>query len=128
MTGTFRNLALMIAALTIAYYFARPMQDFYCDNIGTCSGGFFGFDLGILIWTVLVYASTGIVLLVTFGGRHKYWWIALVLVPAFLLQVTVDIYHIFLLLIWSSIAWLLGTLLNKTLTKLAPQFMAKIST
>lgn len=126
MKGAIRNLILVIAALVIPYYLATPVQDFYCANIGTCTGGFFGFDLGILIWMMLIYAFCSTVLLTIFGGKNKYWWIGAVVAPTFLFQLTIDLYHIYLLIIWTLIAWGLGTLARKTLTKLTPGFMSRI--
>ncbi len=127
MSGAIQNLSLVFVALVVAYYFAAPVQDFYCANIGTCTGGFFGFDLGVLIWMMLIYAFGAGLLLTAFGGKRKYWWIGAALAPVFLFQVTIDLDHVYLLIIWSLIAWLLGTITNKTLTKLAPALMGKIS-
>lgn len=122
-----RNVVFIVFSLVAAYYMAIPVQSFYCANIGVCSGGFFGFDLGILVWMVLVYAFSVVILLMMFGGPRKYWWAGAALIPAVLFQITADVSSIFLFLVWCVLAWLLGTLANKTLTKLAPSFMAKIS-
>ena len=126
MKGAIQNLILVIAALALAYYSAIPAQVFYCANIGTCTGGFFGFDLGILIWMMVIYSFCSTALLTIFGGRNKYWWVAAAITPAFLFQITIDLYHTYLLIIWIPIAWGLGIFVHKTLTKFAPSLIANI--
>lgn len=121
-----KNIACLVVAALSAYYLAVPAQDFYCANISACSGGFFGFDLGVLIWMLVIYSFFTVAFLTMFGGRYKYWWMGVAVAPVIAFHFTVDMYHVFLIIVWTLIAWGLGTLAHKTLQKLAPAFMAKI--
>lgn len=125
MKRVFLNVFLIIVSALVGYYGAAPVQDAYCLSFGTCTGGFFGFDLGILIWIMLIYTFVATLLLTTFGAH--FWWSGAALIPAFVFQVTIDPLNIYILIILALIAWLLGTVANKTLIKLAPAFMAKVS-
>jgi len=118
-------LLCIIIATGFAYYLAAPVQDFYCANMGQCTGGFFGFDLGILVWIAFLYIFFITMFLTVLGGRHQYWWIGIFLVPAILFELTIDPLHIFFPIILGLIAWGLGTMANKTLQKLAPPRTSK---
>ncbi len=61
------------------------------------------------------------------GGRNKWWWIIIPLLPAILFEIFIDPLHIYIPIILGLIAWGLGTMANKTLRKLAPSYMAKIA-
>lgn len=126
MKNTGVNIVCVVVALLLGYYLAAPLQNFYCANIGTCTGGFFGFDLGVLIWMVLTYGFFVTAFLTALGGRRKYWWIGISLIPAILFEVVLDPLHIYFPIILGVIAWGLGTMAHRVLTKLAPSFMAKV--
>lgn len=127
MKSIFRDLLCVIIAAGLAYYLAAPVQDFYCANISQCTGGFFGFDLGILVWIVFLYIFFATILLTVLGGRYKYWWIGISLLPAILFEIAIDPLHIYFPIILGLIAWGLGTMAHKVLQKLYPSFISKIS-
>lgn len=61
------------------------------------------------------------------GGRNKWWWVSVALVPAILFEVLIDPLHLYVPIILGVIAWWLGTMANKGLQKIVPGFMSKIS-
>lgn len=124
--GILWNLAGLLAAIILAYYLAESFRAIYCITMGTCTGGFFGFDLGVLRWGSFGYIFFISLLLTSIGARMKYWWIGVALIPAALFEILIDPLHIYIPVILGLIACGLGTMVNKALWKLAPRFMAKI--
>ncbi len=133
MKGFIQNLLCVLAALGLAYYLAAPVQNFYCTNIGYCSGGFFGFDLSILLWLVALYTTFTVFLLVIFGDRFRYWWIMAALAPLILILIRMgilDLNTLPLLLYWIFYILLgfgLGYLVRILLRRFFPSLMSKIS-
>jgi len=121
------NSLWITGALILAFLLASPIQEFYCDTVGICSGGFFGFDLSILRWMSVSYIFFIVFLLITFGRGRVHLWIGISLIPAILFEVLIDPLHIYFPIAIGLVAWGLGHLANKALRKLAPEFMARIS-
>ena len=126
MKSAIQNLACLIFASILAYFLAGPIQGIYCSGVGTCTGGFFGFDLSILAWLPLTYIFFNILLFVNFEAKYKYIWIGISLLPALLFEVVVDPFHVYIPIVVGLIAWWLGTMANKALWKFVPSFMTKI--
>jgi hypothetical protein len=125
MKNAFRRITLIIFALLIGYYIAVPIQALYCSKLATCTGGFFGFDFGILLWMMFPYGFVVTVLYAICG--EKYWWAGIVLLPVVVIEIIIDPLHIYIPIIFGLIGWLLGTLTNKALWKLTPGFMSRIT-
>lgn len=122
------RLLIIFASYALSYflavYFGYIYAIFTSDSLG---GSFIPSDAAQ--WIVgLPLALIGFVifLLHTVGGKNVWWWAGISLIPAILFEVFLDPFHIYIPALVGLIAWGLGTLANKTLTKLAPQFMAKM--
>lgn len=124
--GTLTNVTIIVIAAILAYYLAGPLQVFYCANIGICSGGFFGFDLSIVLWLSYTYVFLVTFILTSAGHRLRYWWIGVALIPILLFEILIDPPHIYFPIILGLVAWGLGYGANKALWKIAPGFMAKL--
>ena len=78
----------------------------------------------------LIGVPTALVVFIFFfltlaGGKYKYWWIGISLIPAIWFYTMFDLLHIYFPIILGLIAWGLGTMANKMLQKFHPSFMAK---
>ena len=58
-------------------------------------------------------------LFTAFGGVKKYWWIAILLIPAAIFEVYFDLAHLYFPILLGLAGWLLGLALRKLL-KLLP--------
>lgn len=125
--GSALNLVYVVVSLMFAYFLATPIQNFYCSNVGTCTNGFFGLDLSVLIWMALIYVFLAPIFLAALGGKQKKWWIVGSIAPVLIFQVIIDVYHLYLPIIFALVAYGVGTLAHKALTKYAPGFISKIS-
>lgn len=126
-TNFFKNILLVLIIVIGSHFLAGTsglaLAQFL--NIGGSIGGnileyyMFGFPVTYFFLTFLSFSL--------FGDKNKYWWIGIILVPALLFEVRLAPVLIIFSFIFALIAWLLGTIANKALLKLAPAFMAKIS-
>ena len=127
--NTFIRLLVVVFSYLVTILSAVYFGMFY-DYLapGSSGGSFIGAPNA---WNWLIGYPLGLIFLLTllvhsFGGKHVWWWNILALVPAILFELFLDLSHIYLPLLLGFIAWVLGTLVNKTLWKLAPGVMAKI--
>ena len=114
-----------VIAVFAAVYFGLLYKYLFPYATG---GGFIGAP-GTWEWIIgfpLAIVFTLTLLIHIHGGKRVWWWNIIALIPAILFEVTIDPFHIYFPIILGLIAWRLGTLAHKTLTKLAPAFVAKI--
>ena len=130
MTLTVTRAGFVILSYVLAYYLSWYFGTLYISIFSDIIGGT-GFFPGDVARSLVGMPAALIVLVVscitTVGGKHKYWWIGVALIPAILFELLIDPLHIYFPIILGVIAWGLGTLANKALHKLAPGIMAKIS-
>lgn len=131
--GILQNVSCVVVALILTYFLSEPVQNFYCSNIGRCTGGFFGFDLSIVLWVSITYTFFVTFVLTGFGDRLRYWWITILLIPLFLViswMIYSRLDNAAILLYWTIYilaGFGAGLFVRKILQKLAPGFMSKIS-
>lgn len=124
------RLVLTVVSYALAYYLASFFGIAYGAIFPEFLGG------GSFIPTSAVQWLAGLPLAAVFfvvffqlivGKRNVWLWVIIASVPAFLFELVIDPWHIYFPIILGLIAWGLGTMAHKTLSKLAPSFMAKIS-
>ncbi len=114
-----------VLSYIVAPYFAYIYAMFSSDSLGgtfitpAAAEIIVGVPLGLI--ALLIFLLTG------FGGNDRWWWIGVAVIPAVLFEILFDPFHIYFPIILGLIAWGLGYVANKTLWKLAPGIMAKIS-
>lgn len=125
----FQNLVCVILAGVVAYYLSVFTGSLYCNRVGNCSAGIASVDFTAVMGLLLGYFLFVPIFLALFGAKGKNWWIAVLTLPIFTWTIYMDIRLMQLMpLVLSAVAgFLLGTIAHKTLQKLAPAFMAKIS-
>lgn len=119
----------VVVAYAISILLATPFGMLYDLFPATSlSGGFIGAP-GTWEWIVgfpLAVIFTLTFLLHAHGARFKWHWNVLALAPVIIFEIGIDPLHIYIPSMLALIAWGLGTLAHKTLTKLAPQFMRRM--
>ena len=127
-----RNLVLIVISLAVAYFGTSLWYNLFLGAL----------DYGVFAWMVAMYTLVATMLLTFFENRHPYWWITLAIAPLFFMYLYLVLppfkfitnfdfrEPVYWFVLWSVFVVTgigLGTFLRKILTKLAPQFMAKIS-
>lgn len=119
---------LVVISYIFAYYFAvyfGALYSYFFPSVGTGLIPNSAANVLIGIPTALVFSV--FFFLTAFGGKYKYWWIGIFLIPSAWFYLQFDLLHIYFPVILGLTAWGLGIVVNKTLHKLAPAFMARIS-
>jgi len=142
------NLTLLSVAIFLTY-FGAPLvyKSVFCEYLGSCGGGFFGFDLSGVVWVVGLYTFSATAILSALGTRSRYWWVAIANMPVLLLilRLTYQDFNLFefsnpavfsdfvgalyILGAWGIYifaGWILGWLIRKLVRKFAPGMMARI--
>lgn len=123
------RLLLVVTSYILSYFLAWYFGYIYMVFSSSSLGGTF-ITPSVGQW--LVGAPLALIVLITFllnviGGKNKWWWIIISLIPAILFEVFLDPFHVYIPALTGLIAWGLGTMAHKVLQKLAPSFMSKIS-
>jgi hypothetical protein len=71
-------------ALVFTYFTAPLLQVPYCSLV-SCSGGFFGLSLLLVVLMLYAYLIFVPLFLIGFGDRKKYWWTGVLVALMFLL-------------------------------------------
>ena len=119
MKNIFRKIILFALVLFLSYLFAEQVGRFYAKYFHLYSG------FGSFIASSMIYDfSDGVaptyifflsLLFTAFGGRKKYWWIGIALIPAVLFEVYFDFSHIYFPIALGLLGWLLGWAVAKIL-------------
>lgn len=119
---------VLMAALT-SYYFSSVIGEFYCGTIENCSAGLASVDFSSIIGLLLGYFFFIPSILISFGSGGKKWWIILLILPILIWAIYAGIRLMQLapIVLSAAAGIILGVLVNKALTRLAPSFMRKIS-
>ena len=127
-----RNLVVIGVSFALAYFGTTLVYHLFLGTL----------DYAVFAWIIASYTTIVAFFLTVFGGRHRFWWVALAIVPFFLIYLRLVLPPIefittsynFLEASYFLAAWGvflvtglgLGYLANKILHKLVPGFMAKI--
>lgn len=122
--------ACLVACSYVLAIFVAGMFGLIYDQFPatTLNGGFIG-SQGT--WEWIIGYPLGVTFLLTLfihtlEVKNKWRWNIIAVVPIVLFEIAIDPLHIYILIILALVAWLLGTIANKILLKLAPAFMAKL--
>ena len=118
----FINLFLVLVSIVVAHLTAIYVGMFYDklfpNSIG--SGGVFltskefGYYMAVFVAAYLFCVCLS---LTTFGGKGKYWWIGVLLIPAVVFEIYFDFSHIYFPIILGLGGWGLGYLTDQLIKK-----------
>lgn len=104
----FKNFALLGIILIATYFFASFFGDKYQNIFGGSTWvdvrGVLGLPLAFIFFLTFLFTS--------FGSGKKYWWIGILLIPAFVFELYFDVKHIYLPISLCLVGWLLGLCVN----------------
>ena len=110
----FKKFGLLVVVLGASYitasFFGNTYQKLFRDY-----GSWI--DVSSLIGLPLAYIFFLTFLFTAFGGKKKYWWIGVGLIPAVAFELYFDLQHIYFPLAIGLVAWLLGKGLNMAVKK-----------
>ena len=123
----FRNIIVLIAVLILSYMTASWLGQIYKYVFPSeFVGGLFSVPTQEATWIVgfpldYILFLTG--LFTIFGGKGKYWWIGILLIPAAVVEIYFDLPHIYFPVILGVIGWGIGYLISRFLSQgsLPPQ-------
>ena len=109
-----RHFSLLLITAVLTYLTAFYAGSFYCRII-PCEGGWIGGDaIDYIIGLPLSFVLFLTFLFTAFGGTKKYWWIGILLIPAFVFELYFDLTHIYFPILLGLGGWVLGFLVSKT--------------
>ena len=107
-----KKFSLVLLSIVISYFFAIPLGGWYLNLIED-NGSFI--DARFFAGFPLAYIFSLTLLLVVFGGKHKYWWLGLLLIPAIIFELYFDSAHFYFPLVLGLLGWLVGVGVFKVL-------------
>ncbi|MBS4052933.1 MAG: hypothetical protein KGZ69_17270 [Methylomonas sp.] len=127
MINAFLNPLLIALGSAAAYFLSIPIGGLHCRLTGECSAVYASIGFTPYIGLILGYVFFVTFLLIGIGNQKKFWWLMFFVGPVIAWPVYESNYEVaseFLIVI--VFALLVGVVLNKAITKLAPTFMAKL--
>ncbi|MDP2933474.1 MAG: hypothetical protein Q8N81_05075 [bacterium] len=109
--------ASLFVVVVILSYLTSPFSGKFYDSLfGSESfyldvGSLFGLPVSYIIFLPLVFTI--------FGGKYKYWWTGILLLPVFILFFQADLAHIYFPIILGLAGWAIGYGLSRLLPKRA---------
>ena len=106
-----KNILLLISVLVLTYVFGFYFGGGYAYFIPIIEAGFFSIpktSSQYIIGLLLSYTFFLTLLFTAFGGKHKYWWIAILLIPAAVFEIYFDLAHLYFPILLGLAGWLLG--------------------
>ncbi len=124
----FQNLFCVIFAGLITYLFSPFVGSFYCRVVGGCSAGLASLDFTTAMGLLVGYFLFIPLVLTLFGTNGRNWWmIGLILtILGLSIYIGVRLSQLVPLIAIATVGFLVGTIANKGLWKIAPGIMAKI--
>jgi hypothetical protein len=124
-----KNILCVIVAAPLAFALSSFLGSLYCNSVGGCSAGIAAVNFAPIVGLMLGYFFLVPFLMSSLNTSGKYWWIVIFTMPilGWALYIDTRVMQIFPLVLSMIAGILLGTIAHKTLQKLAPGFMAKIS-
>lgn len=123
------RLLLIVFSYSLTILTAVYFGALYTSIFPYASGGSFIGDPDTLKW--IIGYPLGLIFLLTFlmhlqGRKHVWWWNIIALLPAIAAELLFDPLHLYFPIALGGIGWMLSTMANRMLRKLAPRFMAKL--
>lgn len=116
-----KKIIIFFGVLVLSYFSAIKVGEFYAYFFDLPTGfssfivpGFFG-DFFDGIFPAYIFFLT--LLFTAFGGKQKYWWIGILLIPAAAVELYLDASHIYFPIALGIAGWLLGWVVTKFLPK-----------
>jgi len=109
-----KNSSILIVVLILTYFLSYNFGVLY--NKFIYSGSTF-VDLTGVVGIPLSYIFFLILLFIAFGGRKKYWWIGVLLIPAIVFEVYFDFSHLYFPIVVGFAGWFLGFSLRKIINR-----------
>lgn len=103
--GLIKDILLCIVVLVLVYFFSGVTGQLYRIIFGP-AGSFI--DTKALSGISLSYTFFLTLIFTAFGDRHKYWWIAVLLIPAAIFEIYFDLEHLYFPIALGLLGWLLG--------------------
>jgi len=117
-----KNFIILIVSLLLSHFLAVYVGTLYNNLfpnvIGT--GGIFMVpkEFGYYVIGIIISYIFFLTLLFTaFGGKHKYWWIGILLIPAAVVEFYFDLSHIYVPILLALAGFLLGHLISRFFEK-----------
>lgn len=108
-----KKFTTLIIAVVISYYSSPYFGGLYniFEHAGLAAGflGLRGISLAYIFFIAFLFTAL--------TKREKYWWIGVLLIPAFLFEFYFDLLHIYFPLISALIGWGIGLLVYKAINK-----------
>ena len=122
-----KNSFLVLISLAGSHFLAIPFGMLLSAVLGL-GGSFGGNTLEYYMFGLPIAATVLLIFLFsTLGDEYKRWWIGLALLPIIWFESQLAPILLPCSLFFGAIAWGLGYLANKTLKKMVPRFMGRIS-
>ncbi len=109
-----KNIGLLIIASGLGYYFSPHFGQVYGNLFGEV-GSYV--DLRSLIGLPLAYIFFLILIFTAFGWDYKYWWMAVLLIPAAIVELYVERRYLYFPFLLGLAGWLIGVGLSKLTQK-----------
>lgn len=96
------------------YFFPQPIGHdslFSAPISESAENGFLGLPLAYIFFLSLLFTA--------FGGKKKYWWIGILLIPAAAIELYLDATHIYFPIALGIAGWLLGWVVVRFLPRLS---------
>ena len=104
-----KNFCLVGLSIIISYAFSGSLGYQLSKKFHFASGYL---DFTSLYALVYLYTLLIVFFLTAFGGRKKYWWIGISLIPAVAIEL-LEYFHIYIPIILGLVGWILGYAISK---------------
>ena len=110
MKNLIRNVVILLGVIILAHFFAIQAITLYDKFIDIGSSWidlsyFLGYPFSYIFFLTLLFTA--------FGAGNKYWWIGILLIPAALVEIYLDLNHIYIPIALALLGWLLGFAVSK---------------
>ena len=112
-----KNCVILIVTIFVAYLLSYQGGEFYKQFFDAGSSFI---DATALVGLPLTYIFFLVLLFTAFGGKKKYWLIGILLIPAAVAEVYLDLEHIYFPIIIGLVGFLIGQGIKLIITKLNP--------
>ena len=107
-------LVTVVGSFLVSPYFGAVYAKLFPENLGAGLPTDFS---EILLGTPLAYTFFLTLLFSAFGGKGKWWWIGILLIPALWFEVNFDLTHLYFPIALGILGWLIGFGIQKLIKK-----------
>ena len=100
-----KNIILVLVVFIISYYTSVYFGDFY-QKVFNDPGTWI--DVRGIVGLPLAYTFFLFLLFTAFGGKGKYWWMGIAVLPALAFEVYFDLPHIYFPIALGIVGWVIG--------------------